>query len=153
MRENYTTHNIRHQGDPNKYTTWVFFFHWQSWWFPLLCVSRWIHILSPVTIRCEKLFRLCLVSSITHVQSQRSTFFVFSSYGIQFSGFWIIHIDFKPCKTSCWATFNVSGSSSSIWHESSSNNVPTSKGLSCRVLWIRQVKQKLPLIHSVHNYT
>ena len=70
----------------------------------------------------EKPFRLCLASSISHVKNRRSMFLGFSSYGTQFSYFWIIPNDLKRYEIVCWVTPNVSASSFCVWHESSSNN-------------------------------
>ena len=59
-------------------------------------------------LRCKKLFRLCLASSISHVKNQRSMFFGFSSYGTKFPGFWTILNDFKRYEIVCWVTPNLS---------------------------------------------
>jgi len=127
----WATHNTRHQADPIKYTTWVFFHeylawlsmlkHGQSLWFLLL----WVIVVDPFFITSDytkKPFRLCLASSISHVKNRRSMFLGFSSYGTQFSYFWIIPNDLKRYEIVCWVTPNVSASSFCVWHESSSNN-------------------------------
>jgi len=89
-------------------------------WFPLLSYRSGFS--SSMTIRCKKLFRLCLASSISHVKNRRSTFLGFNSYRTQFPCFWIIPNDFKQYEIVCWVTPNVSASSFCIWHESSSNH-------------------------------
>ena len=110
-----------------------FFFHEYSAWLSMLKHGQEVpssldyrsgSIFHHQWLWCKKLFRLYLVSSISHVKN-RSMFLGFSSYGTQFPCFWIIPNDFKRYEI-VWVTPNVSASSFCIWYESSSNNASNS---------------------------
>jgi len=88
-------------------------FAWPTSWF----FALWIIVAYPffITIRCKKLFLLCLWSNNSQVILRLSTSLSFNSYGIQFPCFWIIPMAFKRLKIVDRLTFNDSASSSCVW--------------------------------------
>lgn len=85
----------------------------------------WNFLTRPVTIRCKNHFRLCLSNSCSQAKKRRGaslTSLGFSSYGTQFSCFWIIPMGLRRFRNACWVAPNDSVNSSCVWHESSPSN-------------------------------
>ena len=94
----------------------------RCWWFActmIFCILDYrIYFSSSVTIRCKKLFLLCLWSNNSQIILRFSMSLGFNSYDTQFLCFWIIPMAFKCLEIVDRSTFNDSVSFSYVWLES-----------------------------------
>ena len=130
----WATHNTRHQADPTKYTTWVFF----PWIFALLLKHGQVVSMfsSSLGYRSGSIFQwymmqktLSFMPSKQHFTCEKSAFnvsrlqFIWNPILLLFL---MIFPIFKRYEIVCWVTPNVSASSFCVWHESLSNNASNS---------------------------